>query len=145
MRSSTEKVARITPSHSRIIIRIEASGKDLPRSLLAKTPMHSLLRLSTHAKNKCFVPTAFRKHKRQTPLFPLRLSTHAFFLFGRSTILGAVFFSRLSSRFLWSYCLQFAAIHSSKFTFCFFLRRIKTEMREWAFSLDYSHNHINNS
>ena len=35
----------------------------------------------------------------------------------------AIFFSR----FLWSYCLQFVTFHSSKFTYCFFLRRIKTE------------------
>ena len=41
----------------------------------------------------------------------------------------ASFFRVCFSRFLWSYCLQFVTIHSSKLTYCFFLERIKTEKR----------------
>ena len=54
-------------------IRIEASGKDLPQILLAKTPVHPSLRLSTHAKNECFCAHRFSKTQAADATLPFAL------------------------------------------------------------------------
>ena len=88
------KAARITPSRSRIFIRIEASGK--------KTCLESS-RL------------VFRASGREDLSTRLRIISGLSNPSASLPFCFAIFFSR----FLWSYCLQFVTFHSLKFTYFF--------------------------